>query len=146
MTRPKRVLFIAYAFPPVGGAGVQRTVKFVKYLRQFGWEASVLTVANPSVPVVDERLLAEVPPDVIVRRARTWEPSYQAKARLSDGGTSTGGTRHRVRKVLRGLANAVLQPDPQVLWVPQAIKEGTKLLREIEHHAIIATAPPYTAF
>ena len=42
----KRVLFISYPFPPVGGAGVQRVVKFLKYLPEFGWDSSVLTVAN----------------------------------------------------------------------------------------------------
>ena len=43
---PKRVLFVSYPFPPVGGAGVQRTTKFVKYLSEFGWLPSVLTVAK----------------------------------------------------------------------------------------------------
>src|SRR5215467_8305543 len=63
-TARRRVLFIAYTFPPVGGAGVQRTTKFVKYLPQFGWNASVLTASNPSVPrrarVDDDRAGAHV--------------------------------------------------------------------------------------
>ena len=55
----KRVLFITYQFPPVGGAGVQRVTKFVKYLPDFGWQSSVLTVSKPSVPAYDDSLLAE---------------------------------------------------------------------------------------
>src|SRR5687767_2179357 len=82
----RRVLFVSYPFPPVGGAGVQRTTKFVKYLPHWGWMPSVLTVANPSVPVWDESLVRDVPREVIVRRARTLEPSYSAKASVSAGG------------------------------------------------------------
>src|SRR4051794_34409192 len=80
-----RVLLISYAFPPVGGAGVQRATKFVKYLRHFGWKASVLTVENPSVPVLDGSLGVDVPADTVVRRARTWEPSYSLKNRVAAG-------------------------------------------------------------
>src|SRR4029453_11382264 len=88
----RRALFIAYTFPPVGGAGVQRTTKFVKYLPQFGWEASVLTVSNPSVPVRDESLCRDVPASTTIVRARTFEPSYATKAALANGGA---GTRRR---------------------------------------------------
>src|SRR5438477_7051868 len=82
---PKRVLFVSYPFPPVGGAGVQRTTKFVKYLAEFGWLPSVLTVANPSVPAWDQSLVKDVPANVMVRRARTWEPAYAAKIAISPG-------------------------------------------------------------
>src|SRR4051812_15100894 len=77
--RPRRVLFISYAFPPVGGAGVQRVTKFVKYLPSQGWETTVLTVANPSVPAWDETLLKDVPEQTVIRRAKTFEPSYKMK-------------------------------------------------------------------
>ena len=73
----KKVAVISYNFPPVGGAGVQRPVKFVKYLREFGSGAPVvLSVANPSVPVRDKSLLKDIPDDVKVYSARTLEPSY----------------------------------------------------------------------
>src|SRR6266850_1372466 len=79
----KRVLFITYQFPPVGGAGVQRVTKFVKYLRGFGWEPSVLTVANPSVPAFDQSLLTDIPAPTIIERAPTWEPGYGVKKIVS---------------------------------------------------------------
>ena len=78
-------MFISYAFPPVGGAGVQRVTKFIKYLHGTGWDASVLTVANPSVPVTDATLSGELPSDTIVVRARTLEPGYAAKRAMSTG-------------------------------------------------------------
>src|SRR5262245_18731806 len=79
----QRVLFTAYLYPPVGGAGVQRTCKFVKYLPEFGWRPSVLTTANPSVPLHDPSLLADVPDGLLIRRARTWEPGYALKATVA---------------------------------------------------------------
>src|SRR5437660_11910258 len=103
----KRVLFITYQFPPVGGAGVQRVTKFVKYLRDYGWLPSVLTVANPSVPAFDESLVADVPEHTIVRKARTWEPSYAVKAVLAAGrarpGWRQGVLGRLARDLFRGL-------------------------------------------
>src|SRR5262249_18776022 len=89
-TMTKRVLFIAYLYPPVGGAGVQRAAKFVKYLPQFGWLPTVLTVSNPSVPLFDESLAGDVAGETAVRRARTWEPSYALKSVVS-AGSQRGG-------------------------------------------------------
>ncbi len=147
----RRVLCVAYLFPPVGGAGVQRSVKFVKYLPQCGWQPSVLTVANPSVPLYDKSLAADVPADTLIRRARTWEPSYAVKTAVSAGekdapGRGPGLARRLVKDALRRLGNLVLQPDPQILWVPSAVREGMRLLREVPHAAILATAPPFSSF
>jgi glycosyltransferase involved in cell wall biosynthesis len=114
----------------------------------------VLTVENPSVPLFDESLTADVPKDTLIRRARTWEPSYAVKATVSAGGagvaTRSGGIlstfRRGEKNLLRRLANVFLQPDPQVLWLPRAIQEGKRLLREVPHSAIIATGPPFSSF
>jgi glycosyltransferase involved in cell wall biosynthesis len=145
----KRVLFISYPFPPVGGAGVQRTTKFVKFLPTCGWLPSVLTVANPSVPALDESLVKDIPEQTIVRRARTWEPSYSVKAVVVAGNgqnSRSGGVRGVVRRLVRGLAKLALQPDPQILWLPGAVREGRRLLREVPHAAIVASGPPFSTF
>lgn len=78
-TETRRVLLVAYQFPPVGGAGVQRVAKFTKYLPEHGWEVSVLTVSNPSVPVVDHSLVEEIPPQTIIRLAKSLEPECPAR-------------------------------------------------------------------
>ena len=140
--RRTRVLFISYAFPPVGGAGVQRVTKFIKYLADTGWDASVLTVANPSVPVMDHSLIAELPPQTHIVRARTFEPSYAAKHAISSGHAALT----RGKAMLRKLAAGVLQPDPQVLWMPAAWRAATHLLRRTQHDAIIASGPPFSSF
>jgi glycosyltransferase involved in cell wall biosynthesis len=147
---PKRLLIVSYTFPPVGGAGVQRVAKFVKYLGRHGWLPSVLTVANPSVPACDESLVGDIPKDVVVRKARTWEPSYRVKSALSATGSQPeqglGRAWGIARDTLRRLTNLCLQPDPQVLWMPGAVREGLRLLNDIPHHAILASGPPFSTF
>jgi glycosyltransferase involved in cell wall biosynthesis len=146
----KRVLVIAYIFPPTGGAGVQRVTKFIKYLPQFGWRPSVLTVANPSVPLFDESLLGDIPADTIIRRAKTWEPAYALKRAVTLADTPdrprAGIARRAATAFARKVGKAILQPDSQILWVPPAIREGKQLLGQLRHHAILATAPPFSTF
>lgn len=147
----RRLLLIAYQFPPVGGAGVQRVTKFVKYLPQFGWQVTVLTVKNPSVPILDESLLRDIPPETVLARARTWEPGYAMKSLVA--GTN-GRSARSLRSVLRSwakstirrIANCFLQPDPQVLWVPNAIRMGRELLRRQPYDAILSSGPPFSTF
>jgi glycosyltransferase involved in cell wall biosynthesis len=147
MTKGRRVLLVSYFFPPVGGAGVQRAAKFAKYLPQFGWDVSVLTVSNPSVPLLDGSLPADVPESTLIRKARTWEPSYAVKNAVSAARSSgSGSVRGFAKSAARTIANAVLQPDPQVLWAPAAIRAGRALLREVPHDAVLATAPPFSSF
>ncbi len=145
----KRVLVIAYIFPPTGGAGVQRVTKFVKYLPEHGWLPSVLTVENPSVPLFDTSLEADIPHDTIIRRAKTWEPAYSTKLAIADENVAKR-PRSRVRRTatsaVRRVGKMFLQPDPQILWGPHAIREGKRLLRQVRHHAILATAPPFSTF
>lgn len=146
----KRVLFVSYVFPPVGGAGVQRISKFVKYLPQWGWSPSVLVPSNPSVPVFDRSLVSDLPAGTIVRRARTLEPSYKFKTGASAENVREG-SRVAVmfdtfRRVIRRAAAALLQPDPAVLWAPAAVLEGRRLLLELPHSAIVATGPPFSCF
>jgi glycosyltransferase involved in cell wall biosynthesis len=149
-TPRRRVLFVSYLFPPVGGVGVHRVTKFVKYLPHFGWDCSVLTVANPSTPLIDGSLRRDVPVSTVVCRAKTLEPGYGMKAAVG-GGTrdKTGGViacaKRMAKSIVRCAINTVLQPDPQILWRPAALREGRKLLKETPHDAIIATGPPFSS-
>ncbi len=138
----KRVLFISYAFPPTGGAGVQRATKFVKFLPSYGWRPTVLTVGNPSVPVQDRDLLADISADVEIVRSRTWEPGYRLKKGLAEG--SQKG--FSVRSLLRSVAMSALQPDPQILWNATAYRAACRQLSQVTHAAIVVTAPPFSSF
>ncbi|QDV51240.1 glycosyltransferase family protein [Gimesia fumaroli] len=147
----KRLLLVSYHFPPVGGAGVQRPVKFVKYLRRFGWDVSVLMAANPSVPVFDNSLLVDIPEETHLEKARTWEPNYTLKKNMGNQnhtGQSSSSLlapiKSSCRKLVKAGAGLILQPDAQILWYPNALKAGKKLLNNLQHDAILATAPPYS--
>ncbi len=149
-SRRKRLLLVAYMFPPVGGAGVQRPVKWVKYLQEFGWDVTVLTPSNPSVPLIDESLLADIPPSATIIRAPTWEPSYKFKQQVAIAKKASHSSLSRLLSLPKELAKRVilklLQPDPQVLWYPNAVRAGADQLASMPHDAILATAPPYSGF
>lgn len=146
----RRVLLIAYSFPPVGGAGVQRPAKWVKYLPQCGWDVTVLTPENPSVPLRDESLLAEIPPETRIIRARTWEPDYRVKQQLGVSANDAkqtgiaGKLLRAMKSVAKSAVMAALQPDLQVLWVRNAIRAAAAELRRVRHDAILVTVPPYS--
>ena len=148
---PKRVLLITYSFPPTGNVGVLRPTKFCKYLPEFDWKVSVLTVSNPSVPLQDESLCAEIPKETIVRYAKTLEPGYALKKAVSGTGEQAvqkkpSLLKRAIKGALRWGSNVVLQPDAQVLWHRNAVREGMRLLNEIPHDAIVVSAPPFSSF
>ena len=70
----KKVLIVTYYWPPSGGPGVQRVLRFAKYLPQFGWQPIVLTVKNGDYPAVDTSLEKEIPKEVKVYKTKTIEP------------------------------------------------------------------------
>ena len=85
---PKRVLIVSYYWPPSGGGGVQRWLKFAKLLPEHGWEPIVVTPDNPDVPVEDQSLLHDVGGDIDVWRFPVWEPSRFLK-NIGFGGASS---------------------------------------------------------
>src|SRR5690606_27721677 len=78
----KKVLIITYYWPPAGGPGVQRWLKFAKYLPEFGIELIIYTPENPSYLIIDESLLNEVSPDLKILKTKIWEP-YQIAEKLN---------------------------------------------------------------
>jgi glycosyltransferase involved in cell wall biosynthesis len=123
----KRVLLIAYHYPPArGSSGLQRTLKFSRYLREFGWEPSVLTVSPRAHPTVGDDQLAEIPAGVEV--ARTF--ALDTARHLS----------------LRGAYPAWLAlPDRWVSWSLSAIPTGLAIIRRLRIDAIWSTYPIATA-
>ena len=142
-----RVLIVAYAFPPVGGVGVQRAAKLAKFLPELGFDVSVLTVENPSVPLTDHSYAGDIGA-ATVHRARTLEPSYRVKkagweaTARSEGALPSWRTRWVAAGVRTG--RQLLVPDPQVLWLPGA---ATKLARiAADFDVALITAPPFSQF
>jgi glycosyltransferase involved in cell wall biosynthesis len=140
-----RVLVTCYAFPPVGGAGVQRVLKLVKYLPDHGVSPSVLTVKNPSAPLRDLSLALEVPAEVEVVRAATLEPGYRMKAlawhAVADE-RPNGLARGRAAVVT--VMKSLLVPDPQVLWLPGATLALGRRLASGRDDVVFVSAPPFS--
>ncbi len=150
----KKILIITYYFPPSGGAGVQRCLKFVKYLSEFGWQPVVLTVKDADYPAYDESLLAEVPANVPVYRTKIFEP-YQLYRRLTgkkvgeamDIATLSRDSSQQ-RKWSERLAEFVRStlfiPDARIGWKPFAVREGLEIIKNEQIDLILSSAPPYT--
>ena len=143
----KHVLFVSYVFPPIGGAGVQRIIKFVKYLGEFDWQTSVVTVANPSVPLNDNSLLADIPQAVEVFKTKTFEPGYQFKAEaVSEKSETTGKVSFstKLKSFVKNIARLILLPDPQVLWWPSTSFFLYKYLKNNKVDVIFSSGPPFS--
>lgn len=147
------VLIVAYYFPPSGGPGVQRVLKHVQYLPEFGWKPVVLTVENGEFPARDESLLAKIPPDVPVHRTHIYEPydiyrlvtGKKKGTPLDVNNLKKDDQRRTFKESLAEFIRATLFiPDARVGWLLSAIKEGEKIIRETGATAIYTSSPPYT--
>lgn len=144
----KRVLVIAYYWPPSGGSGVQRWVKFCKYLPAEGWEPVVWVPLNADYPSLDPSFEAEVPASVEVLRGPIWEP-YAAYRRLTGAKStevteiSSGKKTWKQRLSLWIRANLFV-PDPRVGWVRPSVKRLKAYLADHPVDAIVTTGPPHS--
>ena len=137
----KRVLVVAYYFPPMGGSGVQRVAKLVKYLPRHGWQPEVLTAEPGGYLAFDLSLLDEIEAaDVSIHRTSSWDPT-----RLFRQQQATGLPREDVRRRVSEWSQYVFVPDNKIGWAPHALRRGKQLLAERRFSAIFASAPPYTA-
>ena len=145
----KRVLIITYYWPPSGGSGVQRWLKFAKYLPEAGWEPVIFTPENPDFDLQDETLLKEISPDLEVIRFPIWEP-YQLFAKVKKQGKSHPGRileqpkKGFLEKIAIWLRANLLVPDPRVFWVKPSVQFLSQLLKEGQFQAIITTGPPHS--
>jgi len=147
----KKVLIITYYWPPSGGAGVQRWLKFAKYLPEFGWQPIILTVdpEYASYPQSDESLLAEVDPDCLVYTTKSFElynlyKLISGKKEVPYGGfanESKEGFSQKASKFLRG---NFLLPDPRKGWNKYALKKAAELIREFKIDTVVTTSPPHS--
>jgi glycosyltransferase involved in cell wall biosynthesis len=147
------VLVISYYFPPSGGPGVQRVLKFVKYLPQFGWEPVVLTVDGGDFPARDESLLKEIPPSTKVYRTKIFEPyrlyrkltGKPASAPVDVENISLGGRRKSIAEGLAGfLRETFFIPDARIGWYPYALPAALDIVKKEGIEAIYSSSPPYS--
>ena len=156
----KRVLIITYYWPPSGGSGVQRWVKFAKYLPKEGWQPVIYTPENPELTVIDKTLAEEIPPEVEIVKRRILEP-YGIYRALMGKGSSTdlktltsagsdvgevnpvnGGNKSWKQRLSLNIRGNCFIPDPRILWVRPSVKFLKSYLREHPVDAIVTTGPP----
>ncbi len=135
-----KVLVIAYYFPPMGLSGVQRTLKFVKYLPKYDWEPTVLTVTPTAYYALDYGMLREMNENKI----RTIRTNSIDPTRLFEAGKPVKMPHEKLRNFMSGVSQAVFIPDNKVGWKHEALKAARKLMREEKFDVILSTAPPYT--
>ncbi|MCP4248233.1 MAG: glycosyltransferase family 4 protein [bacterium] len=150
MTLPqpdKRVLMIAYEFPPLAAGGVHRTVRFARYLPRFGWQPHVLTASNPEMRARDESLLDELPACAQVHRSRSWE-YHVPRDGLVRLATALGGDRTRwhdgLTWRLRALYDRLAIPDHKIFWALPAVLRGLAVVARQRINAIYSTSWPYS--
>jgi glycosyltransferase involved in cell wall biosynthesis len=148
----RRVLIISYYWPPSGGSGVQRWLKFVKYLSLKGWEPYVFTPENPHFATQDASLLKDVPPQVEVIRFPIWEP-YQTFNKLTS--VLTGKKLQQVDVVGTGKKSLLQKfgmwvrgnffiPDARRFWIKPSVEFLTEFVQRNQIEKIITTGPPHS--
>ena len=147
----KKVLVVTYYWPPSGGPGVQRVLKFAKYLPAHGWEPIILTVKNGEYPSIDPSLAGDIPAGCSVHRSISFEPGglYRPFVGLRSGEPIPVATlavrdiswRQRWANWIR--LNLFI-PDAKIGWVPSALKAGRRIIRTTKPDLIFSSSPPQT--
>lgn len=145
----KKVLIITYYWPPSGGGGVQRWLKFVKYLPEYGWEPVIFTPENPDFDLKDESLVREVPEGVEVLRFPIWEPykffkKLSGKRELKQGQVLEDGKKGLLSKIAIWIRGNLFIPDPRVFWVKPSVEYIGSILSTNEIKTVITTGPPHS--
>lgn len=147
----KKVLIITYYWPPAGGPGVQRWLKFVKYLPDFDIEPIVYIPENPTYPILDSDLENDVSKQATILRKRIFEP-YRIASIFGSGNIkkiSKGIIPHQRKQSFFERASLWIRgnlfiPDARVFWVKPSIKYLDKYIKENKVETIISTGPPHS--
>lgn len=147
----KKLLIITYYFPPAGGPGVQRWLKFVKYLPEFDVQPIVYVPENPTYPIIDEGLVSQISDKVIVLKNKIWEP-YQLASIFSKNKTkkiSSGIFPHKKKqtfldKTFLWVRGNLFIPDARVFWVKPSVVYLEKYIKENNIDTIVTSGPPHS--
>ncbi|MGO2358619.1 glycosyl transferase family 1 [Mesonia sp.] len=148
---PKKVLIVLYYWPPAGGPGVQRWLKFVKYLPEFGIEPIVYAPQNPNYPMIDESLLDEIPSSVQVIKHPIFEPYAAAKLfskakteTISSGIIRKEKKQSSLEKTLLYIRGNFFVPDARKFWVKPSVKFLKEFIIKEAIETVITTGPPHS--
>ncbi|MCK4406370.1 MAG: glycosyltransferase [Bacteroidales bacterium] len=148
----KKVLIITYYWPPSGGAGVQRWLKFVKYLREFGWEPIVYTPENPEAPDIDNSLEKDIPDNLTVIKRKIWEPytaykkfiGQEKEQKINAGFLSENKKPKLSENISVWIRGNFFIPDARKFWIKPSVKFLTNYLKNNPVDAMISSGPPHS--
>jgi len=160
----KKVLILTYYWPPGGGAGVQRWLKFVKYMRDFGWEPVVYTAENGEMPVIDESLQKDVPVGTVVLKTTIWEPytiykrfigrkkEDKINASFLNENKQTAGSNKKLRAALTGASQKLsiwirgnfFIPDARKYWIKPSIVYLNTYIKAQKIDYVVSSGPPHS--
>jgi len=147
----KKVLIITYYWPPAGGPGVQRVLKFAKYLPEFGWQPIILTVKNGEYPAHDESLFSDIPKECKVYKTPAIEPFSLYKkftGMSSDEAIPVAAlTEQKIswkKKLAHWIRLNLFIPDAKIGWIPFAVKAGKHIIENEKPDIIFSSSPPPT--
>jgi glycosyltransferase involved in cell wall biosynthesis len=151
-TPSRKVLIVTYYWPPSGGSGVQRWLKFAKYLDRAGWNVTVLTPENTSFTIQDPSLSADVPAGVEVLKLPIWEPyslfftfsKWMGRAKPSQSDMITTGKKSFFQKVSSWIRGNLFIPDARRFWVKPASTFLEDIIRSNSITTVITTGPPHS--
>ncbi len=146
------MLIITYYWPPSGGSGVQRWLKYSKYLPESGWQPVIYTPENPEAPATDESLLAEIPAGLEIIKRPILEPYSWYKwltGRKESVNVGFTRTEHdkpesRLERGARWIRGNFFIPDARKFWIRPSVRFLTQYLKENPVDAIITTGPPHS--
>lgn len=148
---PKKLLIITYYWPPAGGPGVQRWLKFVKYLPEFDIQPIVYIPENPTYPIIDEGLQSEVSEKAIILKNKIFEPygfaSFFGKnktKKISSGIIPNQKKQSFLEKTLLWVRGNLFIPDARFLWVQPSVKYLTNYIKENNIDTIVTSGPPHS--
>lgn len=151
MGQTKKVLIITYYWPPAGGPGVQRWLKFVKYLPDFGVQPIVYVPENPTYPILDEGLLNEVSDKAIILKNKIFEPyqlagifSKKQTQKISSGIIPAAKKQSFLEKLLLWVRGNLFIPDARKYWVNSSVAYLKKYIQENNIDTIVTSGPPHS--
>ena len=144
-----KALIITYYWPPAGGSGVQRWLKFVKYLRDFDIEPVVYTVQDPVYAITDVNLQNDIPEGIEVVQQPIWEPNnlvslFGSKKKKTSAGFLNPNPSF-IGKVAQYIRANYFIPDARKFWIKPSVKYLTNYLQNNKIDVVISTGPPHSA-
>jgi len=150
MNSQKKILIITYYWPPAGGPGVQRWLKFAKYLPESGWTPVIYTPENPSYPLLDESLVKDVPENLEIIKTKIREP-YQLAEKLNKsnkkfkaGQFDVGSNQSWKSRLSIWVRGNFFIPDARVFWVKPSVKFLEQYLKENKIDVVVTSGPPHS--